>query len=143
MMKLKELHKSVNRINGWRVMPGMREDDGSLVVSADDRGYITTSGGVHSRSYRDTTDCLDCHTLPLEHFEADLTDPATLGCLLHLVREAWGAPTVFVSYDDASLKWRWDTVHGGSKEGWDTEAEALVEALRAAPSSGAAWGRST
>jgi hypothetical protein len=26
----------------------------------------------------------------------DLTDPATLGCLLHLVREAWGGDGVFV-----------------------------------------------
>lgn len=27
----------------------------------------------------------------------DLTDPATLGCLLALVREAWGDPTAMVS----------------------------------------------
>ena len=44
----------------------------------------------------------------------DLTDPATLGCLLWLVREAWG--------DRFSL-----TILGGS-----LSAEALVAALEAA-----------
>jgi hypothetical protein len=73
----------------------------------------------------------------------DLTDAATLGCLLALVREAWGCAVTTspdYDYDDESLQgpnlvgWRavetqrWMTVGGGA-----TEAEALVTALEAAP----------
>ena len=63
----------------------------------------------------------------------DLTDPATLGCLLALVREAWGCdsltcqpllPLVGVH------GWR---VVGTSAKSGHTEAEALVAALEAAP----------
>ena len=68
----------------------------------------------------------------------DLTDPATLGCLLHLVREAYKDPTIHVQFYEE--KWRiaywnpdnffwafWpETYH-------DTEAEALVAALEAVP----------
>jgi hypothetical protein len=69
----------------------------------------------------------------------DLTDPATLGCLLALVREAWGDP--YASVGTAG--------HDNGEEGWvviacsptskwsfcdsKTEAEALVAALEAAP----------
>ena len=76
----------------------------------------------------------------------DLTDPATLGCLLHLVREAWGDPLArvertnrFYTYDDRGT--------GCSARAWavhiktpphltripaDTEIEALINALEAA-----------
>jgi len=67
----------------------------------------------------------------------DLTDPATLGCLLALVREAWG--------DDKAYAIPWNDEDGGwtlcvgeedrivnVSEG-DTEAEALVFALEDAP----------
>jgi hypothetical protein len=66
----------------------------------------------------------------------DLTDPATLGCLLALVREAWREPTLCVAWAGGgwyvvqlirrsvdALRWI-DTA---------TEAEALVAALEAAP----------
>jgi len=65
----------------------------------------------------------------------DLTDPATLGCLLALVREAWSEPILSVAW--AGGRWyvvrrirsvdalRWiDTA---------TEVEALVATLEAAP----------
>lgn len=62
----------------------------------------------------------------------DLTDPATVGALLALVREAWGDPNIWV---------------GRRENGWAcygylvwelaglcfSEAEALVAALEAAP----------
>ena len=67
----------------------------------------------------------------------DLTDPATVGCLLALVREAWG--------DDEAYAIPWNDEDGGwtlcvgeedrsvnVSEG-DTEAEALVFALEDAP----------
>lgn len=71
----------------------------------------------------------------------DLTDPATLGCILALVREAWGDPRLVAIYCEPA--------HPGQSEGWAvqaadnrmpvagedyaTEAEALVAALEAAP----------
>ena len=35
----------------------------------------------------------------------DLTDPATLGCLLALVREAWGLRDVGMEYDLGDRRW--------------------------------------
>jgi hypothetical protein len=68
---------------------------------------------------------------PLTDALPDLTDPATLGCLLALVREAWsdsqmyvagrGLWDVFTSHDVEIVQDRY------------TEAEALVAALEAAP----------
>ena len=68
-------------------------------------------------------------------FLPDLTDPATLGCLLAMVRKAWGDPLICIAVDNTGCGWWLD--------GWadsrvpsklhDTEAEALLAALEAAP----------
>jgi hypothetical protein len=73
----------------------------------------------------------------------DLSDPATLGCLLALVREAWGDPRlVAMDQGDAGPRWtlvRWDEEWGtvdarpGHPIAGLTEAEALIAALEAAP----------
>lgn len=67
----------------------------------------------------------------------DLSDPATLGCLLALVREAWGDPWAHTasSYQEgwvvcASQDRR---IFAGYDDGLASEAEALVAALEAAP----------
>ena len=84
----------------------------------------------------------------------DLSDPATLGCLLSLVREAWGGdvwtqgaicyPTI-TSADNpptrstGRLRWVLGGLHRDSSlrlagvEGYDSEAAALVVALEGAP----------
>jgi hypothetical protein len=66
----------------------------------------------------------------------DLDDPATLGCLLYLVREAWGAERASAWWGEANKEWVAD-VRGRDDRGpvfvKDTEAEALVAALEAAP----------
>jgi len=84
----------------------------------------------------------------------DLADPATLGCLLALVREAWRCPTVYARQSttrrvsDGVIAWEVCDLHldaeacralgvprGGSVASWGHggEAEALVATLEAAP----------
>jgi hypothetical protein len=77
----------------------------------------------------------------------DLTDPATLGCLLAIVREAWGQPRLTVEMRQPSDRGaRACVVVPYGSEAWETiqwwvasetteliEAEALVAALEAAP----------
>jgi hypothetical protein len=68
----------------------------------------------------------------------DLEDPATLGCLLALVREVWGKPAVSMFWGDY-----WQVVYTSDVEDGcaghqhmgdgDTEAEALVASLEEAP----------
>ena len=77
------------------------------------------------------------------HDRPDLSDPATLGCLLALVREAWGKSnghTIFAGRcgsDPRGWRYCWasdDGRMGGGIERWAaTEAEALVAALEDAP----------
>ena len=62
----------------------------------------------------------------------DLSDPATLGCLLALVRIAYGDPS-FVVRCVAGLWYEESNTRALVARGGDTEAEALVAALEAAP----------
>ena len=95
---------------GWRWMPGMLTEHGNRYVA---------EGRYPRRS-----------VLP------DLSDPATLGCLLALVREAWGDPYVYAMRLNVRRQ-IWvvhvpsdrHNIHGEGA----TEAEALVAALEAAP----------
>ena len=80
----------------------------------------------------------------------DLTDPATLGCLLALVREAWVMPHLTQTHnagwgfwwpgDDDALG-QWPIGEGFGR--YDTEAEALVAALEAAPNAAKSTKRGT
>lgn len=107
----KALSRRAVACKGWRWMPGMLahfEHDGRYTrVSMPDAWFSTTA-------------------LP------DLSDPATLGCLLALVREAYG-PRCYtqacggfwtVQNEDTEYWWGKNCVY---------EVEALVAALEAAP----------
>ena len=68
-----------------------------------------------------------------------LADPATFGCVLALVREAWGDPHIYCASSLNIHRQRWyrvmtdDDIIGSGR----TERAALVEALEAAPVGGA------
>ena len=65
----------------------------------------------------------------------DLADPATLGCLLALVRDAWNDPDLVTrkspQYDERG--WTVESSRGFVSIGQTAEAAALVAALEAAP----------
>ena len=112
----------------WRWMPGMR-------IRGIDKLCVGVTANKGCPMYRDGYGNYDF----VSHAEPDLTDPATLGCLLALVREAWSDPGVSVWHDRRVGLWSWmadgclHSVHRPSDEdGYDTEAEALVAALEAA-----------
>ena len=129
----KALARRAVACRGWMWGPGMLDLFGRrvLCVWPDDLG-IKWSHIPENCVVR------DADALP------DLSDPATLGCLLALVREAWGCAVITspdYDYDDDEARqgpnvvgWRavetvrWMWVGGGT-----TEAEALVVALEGAP----------
>ncbi len=128
-----ELEKRALTCRGWRWMPGMLVSDG-----------VSVAWRVHHDGARlvAVPNVPGWAPMPLdgeEHLDMFpvLTDPATLGCLLALVREAWGDPSLSVLFDHDGCKWR---VGRWEDDGLalrcrhaDTESEALVAALEAAP----------
>ena len=100
---------------GWQWMPGMLayfEHDGRRVRVTDPACWVSTTA------------------LP------DLTDAATLGCLLALVREAWGDPGMFARPRVGKVRPDWAVFAGQNSDiicAAPTEAEALVAALESAP----------
>lgn len=121
-----ELARRAVACPGWRWMPGMR----SLAhpYTLEGREFIAPA-----RRWSEGDGFPKDGRLP------DLDDPATLGCLLALVREAWGSHVSSIRTGDG-----WSVRHMG-RDGWavglsvvgitqcETEAEALVAALEAAP----------
>lgn len=131
MTNTEQLARRAMACPGWKWLPGMLTD--SL---GHHRIYAVGYGELYG------VDPLGNVTpLSLSGVLPDLTDPATMGCLLALVREAWptaAATTGCHSYYCPS-RGHYDgwTVAYCSGEKWEqaagkTEAEALVAALEAA-----------
>ena len=117
-----ELARRAVACPGWRWMAGMLLDCGER-VPGEDSPYEWE---------------------PEDEDFPDLTDPATLGCLLHLVRKAWSDPGITTKGHYITGQYLWG-IEGGHAHGagfkrvanadWFSEAAALVAALEAAPSS--------
>jgi hypothetical protein len=108
---------------GWRWMPGMLTSFNARHLGR----HLWVDQGSSVVVYADQN----------EGEVPDLTDPATLGCLLALVREAWGDSEMHMTL--GAKGWVWLT---GESRVYDvvmpinagaSEAEALVAALEAAP----------
>lgn len=109
---------------GWKWMRGMNTTTGDTFIAFSD------CDEAYWLAHPDDP----CEVEPIAGLLPDLTDPATLGCLLALVREAWGDPTLHVVCAGGSVELGvWHARWGTSSRRGATEAEALVAALEAAP----------
>ena len=112
---LEELARRAVACKHWRWMPGMRYQVGGTV------GRLTDS---------------QCKgKLPLvAETRPDLTDPATLGCLLGLIRKAWKDPQVHVvKLAYGFMGWQAWNADRDIAAKCGSEVEALVAALEVAP----------
>ena len=166
-MSERELGKRAVACKGWRWMPGMLAYvrltlDGKpyerrvQVVSGEGRSFLgtTTKPGKSTDNTRSWGMVRHVQAAPVEEedFIPDLTDPATLGCLLALVREAWPHEwhEFMVPIFDGISHWYVGCLMPGTSRivmptrvmqtglldalpPKPTEAEALVAALEAAP----------
>ena len=135
-----ELARRAVACDGWRWMPGML-----ICPRAGDPAYRIVGVWLVEET-QTSTYWKDPAIIPMRRDPIglpDLTDPATLGCVLALVREAWGddrissvANTIYGTRmilipDDASADG--ERLIGCAT----TERAALVAALEAAPVGGA------
>ena len=132
----------------WRWMPGMavmRRDGDDIVDEASGMSFVITEVRVTSAAFEvcepkhhfvDVSTLLNDKTRSVgsmftKDLLPDLTDSATMGCLLALAREATGKPHLFCSYRQEGF-WGVADLHEFLSDFYTTEAEALVEALEAA-----------
>jgi hypothetical protein len=122
-----ELAKRAVASKHWRWLPGMKTQDGRRVVFIQEEQALLISSSQQLGWFG--LGEADSEVLP------DLTDSATRGCVLEIIREACGDHNLYCAYHK---EW-WHVVWPeGSKSFVDTdygktEVEALIIALEALP----------
>jgi hypothetical protein len=143
-----DLGKRAVACEGWRWLPGMLVMSDPDAVPRAVQMPVPAPSALRARVYAaqlgtwygvgeydvDAPDWegKQCRGGDLPGTLPDLTDPATLGCLLALVREALGKPHSHLVYDYDHWSHPWALWHSS---GWlhePTEAAALISALEAA-----------
>ena len=133
--RLEELKQLASRVlarravtcKQWRWMPGMRTSEGWRVIRGSTESRCMAYD-ENPENWQVADNYIQDGTLP------DLTDPATMGCLLAIVREAHADPQAHVvKLVDGLNGWQvWGSeTYIAPKRA--TEADALVAALEAAP----------
>jgi len=119
-----ELAKRAVACKHWRWLAGMLTQNTLRVLRVDDERHVFAWVVQHNHGWFLSVDALP-----------DLDDPATLGCLLALVREAWSDSSLCANDAGAYdlMFWHVYTDDKFVSVGCQTEAEALVAALEAAP----------
>ena len=140
-MNLDELSQRLVKCKHFRWMPGMLMLHPKCVIRIED---MTGDSIYYSGAYGEE---MTTQQASKDHWP-DLTDPATIGCLLHLVRKAHNepflgfasAPTEDEDEEDEDERWqpyghlRWsDHFFADDAPVFRTEAHVLVAALEAAP----------
>ncbi len=121
--EIEQLARRAIACKRWRWMPGMLSAKGLRVTRRSYDGYVF--GYYQDLSY--IAECVP-GTLP------DLTDPATLGCVLALVRKAWEDPQVHVvKLAYGFMSWQAWNADRDIAAKCGSEVEALVAALEVAP----------
>jgi hypothetical protein len=66
-----------------------------LLVGLGRIAHICTEGGYMYVTHPATLDAVRVEFTPDMIIRLDVNDPATIGCLLALVRQAWGDPGIY------------------------------------------------
>lgn len=127
-----ELAKCAVACKGWRWQSGMEAvRRGRVMDVVEHEGETLARALVRDRSSAYMNGSVNLMwTAVTSSWLPDLTDPATVGCLLALVREAHNDPMLFAFPDAFPDRWTVVNVDCGHHA---TEAAALVAALEAAP----------
>jgi hypothetical protein len=127
----KELARRAVACKSWRWLPGMLTLEEivppAITLGWDAARVLHADEGEAVRVCTVLGKVRDIHATALP----DLTDPATVGALLALVREAWGGCDTYLYPGSGEGDW-WCSA-GDQDFHATTEAEALVAALEAAP----------